>query len=909
MATTNAGAIGVTVEANNVQFDSSMDKSAAIAERSMARVTRAQQSAAKDADRFVSSIQRQVDSFGLSGTALLRYEAQLKGVSAQAEPLIARLERMKDAQAAFASDASKSGGAALAKGMDEAAASADKATHATSGMTRELIVLGHEASQGNFTRFGGSLLVLAEYSQKAQAALSVLVGPVGLVVAGIGVLALAVIKGAHETEVFNNSLKLTGNFAGLTGDSFRAMAADIAKIQSAPLTGVTSALQEVVSTGRFSGVALEAVTKAALSYSKASGETAANVVKDMTRMADGVAKYAADRNREMHYLTAAELDYIKVLESQGKAEEAIVFNASKLDAATKQQTTNLGYLATAMKADIALASTLWEWMKKLGDAPSMTEQLAQEQAKLTNLREQEKSAKGNFFGDVFGVAGQAAAQQEIVDNLKARAQLEAVAAESRARQAKDTDQRILNESSSYESARTALVMASARQQVAITDLAREQMQIGIERSYEQGFLTLQGYIGAEYSLRKAALKDKLLLVEQEAKLENAHQPGSVPEQLQADAKRLEFAGRRLAIEKEMARLDEQRRNFDPSLMPGKLLDTHVSTPQQQFNAFEHAQAAQTEADYLRNIQAAEAWIQSLKQQEGESDKYVAKLNAETDSIGESTLARKTAIEVAKLQAIADKDLIGHESERVAVLEMLARQIDKVTAALQRGYDKDRTAAAGLGSFFAKYVEDATNEAKKAVGLTSVVVDGLENQMTAFLSGQKTDFHSLITAIIAEYERLYVVKPLLADIFGTTGTNGSASNGLGGILGSFAKVLGASKTRVPDGAGGIANAEGAYPASITGESGSGLLASVGGWLAGLAGYAQGTNYVPDNQLAFLHKGEAVIPASVNAAAGGSGRSSQTVHIHVSPPQGMDRGTAQQHGRDIGIGIRQSLARND
>ena len=44
-------------------------------------------------------------------------------------------------------------------------------------------------------------------------------------------------------------------------------------------------------------------------------------------------------------------------------------------------------------------------------------------------------------------------------------------------------------------------------------------------------------------------------------------------------------------------------------------------------------------------------------------------------------------------------------------------------------------------------------------------------------------------IAAEVMRLTVVKPLIADIFGSTGANGTASQGLAGIWGSIKKVLG------------------------------------------------------------------------------------------------------------------------
>lgn len=55
------------------------------------------------------------------------------------------------------------------------------------------------------------------------------------------------------------------------------------------------------------------------------------------------------------------------------------------------------------------------------------------------------------------------------------------------------------------------------------------------------------------------------------------------------------------------------------------------------------------------------------------------------------------------------------------------------------------------------------------------------------------------------------------------------------------------------------------------------------------YKQGTPWVPDDQLAYLHKGEAVIPAEVNKQRlrGGSGGSDVHIHLHGTEQQLMDQ----------------------
>jgi TP901 family phage tail tape measure protein len=54
---------------------------------------------------------------------------------------------------------------------------------------------------------------------------------------------------------------------------------------------------------------------------------------------------------------------------------------------------------------------------------------------------------------------------------------------------------------------------------------------------------------------------------------------------------------------------------------------------------------------------------------------------------------------------------------------------------------------------------------------------------------------------------------------------------------------------------------------------------GGGLSGVARLATGTNFVPQDMLAFLHKGEAVVPAKYNPATGGVGSSNAPIILQV------------------------------
>ena len=80
------------------------------------------------------------------------------------------------------------------------AAAAKKVEGGHAGVNRELLVLAHEISQGNFKQFGGSLLVLAEQTNALQFAMSGAgAGALALGGAVIGAGAL-IAKGAIEID-------------------------------------------------------------------------------------------------------------------------------------------------------------------------------------------------------------------------------------------------------------------------------------------------------------------------------------------------------------------------------------------------------------------------------------------------------------------------------------------------------------------------------------------------------------------------------------------------------------------------------------------------------------------------------------------------------------------------------------
>ncbi len=153
---------------------------------------------------LIATLKEQIATFGMTDQQLIQYKANLAGVGGEVQALNARLTGMKDAAAAYGEEAKKAG------------AHTEQFSLSTAGARRELIVLAHEMSQGNYSKFGGSLLVLAERTNAASLLFSAAGLTLGALAAVIGLTGYELYKMHSEIDEFNKSLQLTGNFVGVT---------------------------------------------------------------------------------------------------------------------------------------------------------------------------------------------------------------------------------------------------------------------------------------------------------------------------------------------------------------------------------------------------------------------------------------------------------------------------------------------------------------------------------------------------------------------------------------------------------------------------------------------------------------------------------------------------------------------
>ncbi|CAJ3072475.1 prophage tail length tape measure [Burkholderia pseudomallei] len=333
-------------------------------------------------------------SLGQLGVELYASSSRLESDMGKAAQIVESRTRAMDQAAIRARKSIEGIGDAAGRigrieGMRQAANEMEHLSHTTVGARREMLVLAHEILTGNYKRAMGSFMVLGErmdWMSKIAPLLSAAMSPVGIAlgVAAGGAIALAVAyhQAAEESRKFQDALQMTGHYAGVTQGQFNDMARRTAEASGLSVKEAREMEMAFVSSGRFSGEALQKVTVLAAKMSEVTGQKAEEVVREMTRMTEGVTKYALESNRQYHFLDVAMLEHIKKLEEEGRAEDAEVLVLDALDKKFGDTTKNVGLLTGA----INWLSNAWSSFKTaVGGGSTIDDRIAQLQSQIDAL--------------------------------------------------------------------------------------------------------------------------------------------------------------------------------------------------------------------------------------------------------------------------------------------------------------------------------------------------------------------------------------------------------------------------------------------------------------------------------------------------------------------------------------------
>ncbi|EBP6075673.1 phage tail tape measure protein, partial [Salmonella enterica] len=329
--------------------------------------------------QFIRSLKEQAAAQNLSRAELLRVKAAELGVSSAADVYIRKLD------------------------------TATKSTHAlglkSAQARREIGVLIGELARGNFGALRSSGITLANRAGWIEQLMSpkgmMIGGVVGGIAAAVYGLGKAYYEGEKESEEFNKQLILTGSYAGKTAGQLNEMAKSLAG------NGVTQhdaagVLAQVVGSGSFRGGQVETVARAAVATQNATGEAVDKTIANFQKLYDSPTRASEELNKQLHYLTSSQYEYISSLEQRGFKEAAGQAAADAYGKAEQRRSQqiidNLGIIERAIRSATSRWKEFWDAALNIGRPKTEQYQLEQVNQAINQIYEdRKKSGKSDLF--------------------------------------------------------------------------------------------------------------------------------------------------------------------------------------------------------------------------------------------------------------------------------------------------------------------------------------------------------------------------------------------------------------------------------------------------------------------------------------------------------------------------------
>ncbi|KVE80402.1 phage tail tape measure protein [Burkholderia vietnamiensis] len=777
---------------------------------------------ARSAENWLNALQKQADQAGKTRAELMELRAAELGVSDAAQPFI---DKIKSAEAAM------NGGGHAAHGFNLA----------TAGARRELLVLAHEASQGNWKNFGGSLMVLGERTDAMSMLMTKSVLSVGAFIAVIASAAATVYHAREVLADYGEQIETLHQKTGVSTDSIQQWAFATKSVgvdtkeATKSLAGLGEAQNKAINGNKDSAKAFAAIGISLADLKKNSPDELLPKIADaFHQSADGAAKAAVANE-----LFGASGESLIPLLDRGRA------GLDALRAAAAESGAVIGGETIAKMA-------------------ALKEQMDLSKAKMDALT---LSAKAQLIPTIINLTnamtGNVAMKPLLEDFYRGVGVIMKAAASAIATVV------IGFEQVSQVIATTVKVVGAAT--TGQFKRAADEADVGYYLLKRQG----QGYADFMKKLWSDAVvppspKDGARGTNQ---IEFAKGENSAPKAYHDDAAtrflqqlRDQDAELRLQLattdkltnsEKELAKFNQQISDWKGKTLTEdqkSLIGHQVEIRIQLQKNIELEKEVKHREDVAKLQERSAQLAQSIAAfQKGQSEQYSRELGA--IGMGADALKNVQAIksiykEYQRLQEQLDKatpkELIGGPDYKKAVGEIQAglqqslQDYDEYYAALKL---KQANWINGASTALANYMDESQNKMKQTEQLFNTVTNGMESAWVNFTQTGKLSFTSLVNSIIADLARM------------------SAKAAISGLLGNFASIGGSL-------IGGFfgANAGVAAPVSsaLPGDSLDNMINLTNGFGTGHAdgGYITGPGSgTSDSIMARLSNGEFV----VNAAA--------------------------------------------
>lgn len=824
-------------------------------------------------DRFLQSLERQAQAIGKTRSELLELRAAELGVAGQAAPLINQLKAQETAFSAAEAGARRYGKTEkeISAAMRGVPAQLTDIFVSLQGGQQPMTVALQQGGQLK-DMFGG----IVPAAQALGSTLLKLITPYTALAAAAVAVGVAAYQGHEETERFNRTIRLTGNYAGVTAGGIREMSAAAAQLGGGGLGKARQAVESLVATGQISKETISSLSATMVELQRVSGQSMDDISKDFARMPEGVTKWAEEHNRSMNFMSLAQWDYIRSLEETGNREAAMQATSQALhDYLGTEAPKKLGFLERAWSGVKKEAEGYWEVLKSIGRDATLGEEireveerirqreqrlergalsgvnrrrtemnLAADRAELASLQDKKgiEDATAQVKGLNAAANAAAIAAGRALDDLDAVADKKrqlAKALEENAKYEKDirsvdpNDKRISAENIKAREAATrkkfedkdatsagqndiSAQLAAMQAQARLREEALRQENTRLEGERARGLLSEEQFIHKRAEAQRAALQDELEVVRRQAEIAGGKK------QL---AERERYLGRVKELEAQIVR--------------------------------SHEQEATDIEKYQEKIRGALRATQLDIQNYGETRDLQVSRQVSAMTLGANDRALVDSINQAQdrfrriRDGFTDKMLreggagaLDSEQYQQGIAEIDAAMLAQVER--ERGYMEQRIALQANwknGAVLAlnEWKDSAANLMGQTHTLFSNAFSGMENALVNFVTTGKASFKDFATSVIADLARIaarQAVVGMVGSLVGVLSSGFSAAanyagagqvavGSTAGMSGSWAPVMNA-KGGVYDSPSLSAYSNGVYntPQVFAFAKGAGVFAEAG-----------------------------------------------------------------------------------
>ncbi len=728
--------------------------------------------------QFLQRLKAQVTQQKLSNTEMLRYKATQLGVSDAADIYIRKMEGATKSTQAF--------------GLKSAAA------------RRELGVLFGELARGNLGALRGSSITLANRAGWIEQLMSLrglaIGGVIGGITAAIYGVGKAWYEGSQEAVEFNKQLILTGSYAGKTAGQLQELAKSLSG------NGITEhdaagALAAVIGSGAFKSNQIESVTKAALAMQKATGQAVSETIKNFQRLYQDPTQGSIELNKQLHYLTSSQYEYISSLERRGYKEAAgEVASKAYSDAMADRSSRvveNLGWIEGAIKTAIGWWNKYYDAARGIGREDTNNTQLQVIRDRIKQLSD--NSRPGTFGLGNIGDGGASARELEalkskekglefVIKSQEGYSQSQAKAKESDEKRTKSLiyQNDILSKNMSWQQKRAA-ALTELWQKVSLApkDWSKEQRNRAVAQ------------INSDNKPPSKPKKSKDYHDDEATRLLLQYRQKQAQLQGQIDASKLSVNEKLTESEKQYLALEERI-----SLMKGKTLTASDKSILAHRQELELALKANIEKEKEFNRQSA---INELKKKSVQLSREYAEEELNTkkkqaltlDTIGmgdklrtryEEEFAIKQYYHEKMAQLDRDSAAKGTKGspEYDEAMKINQENLDRALAS-KRGFDAQLDAAQGdwMNGIIRAYQNIAANAGDAAGTAEQAFMssfNSMSNGLATFVTTGKLNFKSFTASLLSDLAKIMTQMAMMQAVkgIGSAFGFGGEKNALGGV---------------------------------------------------------------------------------------------------------------------------------